>query len=168
MRRRYRARHYEDRLRITRQLMPDAAIGADVMVGFPGESDSDFERTRAFIARMPFTYLHVFTYSMREGTEAAEHGDQIPKAVKKDRNRVLRELIAKKNLTFRESFVGRELSAVSLSSRDDSSRVLTDNFIHVELNGSKLSPGRMVSVSISEVDGERTLGAVGSSRGLTD
>ena len=71
MHRKYRPRHYEDRIRKARAWMPDAAIGADVMTGFPGETDAEFEETRAFIESLPFTYLHVFTYSERPGTPAA-------------------------------------------------------------------------------------------------
>src|SRR6202023_1810559 len=62
MHRKYRPRHYEDRVRRARRLMPDAAIGADVMVGFPGETGDEFEESRQFISDLPFTYLHVFTY----------------------------------------------------------------------------------------------------------
>ena len=71
MHRKYRPRHYEDRIRKARAAMPDAAIGADVMVGFPGETEPEFEESRAFIESLPFTYLHVFTYSERPGTPAA-------------------------------------------------------------------------------------------------
>ena len=80
MRRRYRAAQYEQRLLRARQLLPDAAFGADVMVGFPGETDEDFQQTRALVERLPFTYLHVFTYSRREGTPAAAMPDQVPRA----------------------------------------------------------------------------------------
>ena len=72
MHRKYRPRHYEDRIRKARAWMPDAAIGADVMTGFPGETDAEFEESRAFIESLPFTYLHVFTYSERPGTPAAQ------------------------------------------------------------------------------------------------
>jgi hypothetical protein len=74
--------------------MPDAAIGADVMVGFPGETEAEFEDNRAFIDSLPFTYLHVFTYSERPGTPAAASPDQVPIPLRKDRNRILRELAA--------------------------------------------------------------------------
>jgi len=90
MRRRYRPRHYEERVRLVRALMPDAAIGADVMVGFPGESEAEFEESRSFIECLPFTYLHVFTYSARPGTPAAGMPHQVPMAVRKHRNRILR------------------------------------------------------------------------------
>ncbi len=114
MHRKYRPRHYEDRIRKARAWMPDAAIGADVMTGFPGETDAEFEESRAFIEGLPFTYLHVFTYSERPGTPAAE-AEQVPMEVRRDRNRVLRELGAAKNLEFRRRMVGRTLSAVTLN-----------------------------------------------------
>ena len=72
MHRKYRPRHYADRILKARALMPDCAVGADVMTGFPGESEQEFEESRAFIESLPFTYLHVFTYSARPGTPAAE------------------------------------------------------------------------------------------------
>ena len=72
MHRKYRPRHYADRIAKARAAMPDCAVGADVMTGFPGETEAEFEESRAFIESLPFTYLHVFTYSERPGTPAAE------------------------------------------------------------------------------------------------
>ena len=118
MHRKYRPWHYADRIERIRRAMPDAAIGADVMVGFPGESDDDFEQTRAFIERLPFTYLHVFTYSSRPGTPSAEMPDQVPVQVARERNRVLRELVAEKKRAFMESFIGREVEAITLTHFD--------------------------------------------------
>ena len=150
MRRRYRIRHYADRLERARRLMPWASIGADVMVGFPGETERDFAATRQFVKDMPFTYLHVFTYSARPGTPAVEHGDQVPPAIKKGRSRILRELIASKNLAFRRSLVGRSFSAVTLDSQDErGTRALTDNYIPVTIDGEHLDPGRLVEVEIT-------------------
>jgi threonylcarbamoyladenosine tRNA methylthiotransferase MtaB len=147
MHRKYRPRHYADRVRKARALMPDAAIGADVMVGFPGESDAEFEDSRCFIESLPFTYLHVFTYSERPGTPAAESAAQVPMAVRKERNRVLRELAAAKNLAFRERMVGRTLSAVTLA---ETGIALTENYLKVELAGAR-EPGAMVDVRIAGV-----------------
>jgi threonylcarbamoyladenosine tRNA methylthiotransferase MtaB len=130
MHRKYRPRHYADRVQKARTWMPDAAIGADVMVGFPGETDAEFEDSRQFIESLPFTYLHVFTYSERPGTPAAEEPSQVPMKVRKERNRVLRELAAAKNLAFRESMVGRTLSAVTLH---DTGTALSGNYLKVEL-----------------------------------
>src|SRR6185369_7976987 len=109
MRRKYRPRHYADRVLKARSLMPGAAIGADVMVGFPGETDEEFEQSRQFIAGLPFTYLHVFTYSARPSTVAASLPGQVPMRIRRERNRILRELAAAKNLEFRRSMVGRTL-----------------------------------------------------------
>jgi threonylcarbamoyladenosine tRNA methylthiotransferase MtaB len=129
MHRKYRPRHYEDRIRRARQLMPDAGIGADVMVGFPGETEDEFEESRRFIESLPFTYLHVFTYSERPGTPAAS-AEQVPMRVRRDRNKVLRDLAAAKNLAFRASMIGRTLSVVTIS---DGRKALSSNYLKVEL-----------------------------------
>ncbi|MGO4881633.1 MAG: tRNA (N(6)-L-threonylcarbamoyladenosine(37)-C(2))-methylthiotransferase MtaB [Bryobacteraceae bacterium] len=130
MHRKYRPRHYADRLLKARRLMPDCAVGADVMVGFPGETAADFEESRQFIESLPFTYLHVFTYSERPGTPAAAMTDQIPMQVRKERNRILRELAAHKNLEFRRAMLGRTLSVVTLN---EPAAALSGNYLKVEL-----------------------------------
>jgi threonylcarbamoyladenosine tRNA methylthiotransferase MtaB len=147
MHRKYRPRHYADRVLKARTLMPDAAIGADVMVGFPGETDVEFEENRSFIEGLPFTYLHVFTYSERPGTPAAESGQVVPMSVRKQRNKVLRELAAAKNLAFRESMVGRTLSAVTLA---ETGIALTENYLKVELMSSR-EAGALVDLHIGGV-----------------
>src|ERR1700733_4599495 len=140
MHRKYRPRHYADRVIKARQLMPDAAIGADVMVGFPGETDELFEESRQFIAAMPFTYLHVFTYSERPGTPAAEMPGVVPMRIRKERNRILRDLANEKNLAFRQSLLGREFTAVTL---DPPGLALTDNYIKATLD-LPYTPNRLV------------------------
>ena len=130
MHRKYRPRHYADRVLKARAWMPDAAIGADVMVGFPGETEADFAENVQFIEALPFTYLHVFTYSERPGTPAADAADSVPIALRKERNRVLRELAEAKNRAFRERMVGRTLSAVTLH---EPGAALTENYLKVEL-----------------------------------
>ncbi len=127
MHRKYRPRHYEDRIRKARALMPDCAVGADVMTGSPGETDDEFEQSRAFIESLPFTYLHVFTYSERPGTPAAESA-QVPVAVRKHRTHILRDLAARKNLEFRQSMVGKTISAVTLD-KD----ALSENYLKIKL-----------------------------------
>lgn len=131
MHRKYRPRHYADRVMKARRLMPDAAIGADVMVGFPGETDELFEESRQFIDAMPFTYLHVFTYSERPGTSAAEMPGAVDMRLRKERNRILRELANEKNAVFRRSLLGREFTAVTL---DPPGVALTDNFVKASLD----------------------------------
>ena len=147
MHRKYRPRHYADRVQKARALMPDAGIGADVMVGFPGETDAEFEESRQFMAAMPFTYLHVFTYSERPGTPAAEEAVQVPMAVRKERNRVLRELAAAKNVAFRERMVGRTLSAVTLA---ETGIALTENYLKVELAAGR-EANALIDVKIAGV-----------------
>jgi threonylcarbamoyladenosine tRNA methylthiotransferase MtaB len=144
MHRKYRPRHYEDRVLKARAWMPDAAIGADVMTGFPDETDAEFEETRAFIESLPFTYLHVFTYSERPGTPAAE-SRQVPMEVRRDRNRVLRELAAAKNLEFRRRMLGRTLSVVTLTGD-----ALSDNFLKVELTTPRAS-NQLLDVKIGSL-----------------
>jgi threonylcarbamoyladenosine tRNA methylthiotransferase MtaB len=137
--------------------MPEAAIGADVMVGFPGETEAEFEETRAFIERLPFTYLHVFTYSERPGTPAAEL-PQVPVPVRKQRNRILRELGAEKNLEFRQSMAGRTLTAVALT---DPGEALSTNYLKVEL-ATERTPRRLCEVKVGGVtaDGVREWSAL--------
>ncbi len=142
MHRKYRPRHYADRLAKARALMPTAGIGADVMTGFPGETDELFEESRQFIEAMPYTYLHVFTYSERPGTPAAEMAGSVPMVVRKDRNRVLRELAAAKNAAFRESMLGVEVSAVTM---EPLGIALTENFVQAQLD-LPYTPNRLVTL----------------------
>lgn len=129
MHRKYRPRHYESRVRLAREWMPDAAIGADVMVGFPGETEEEFAETCEFIERLPFTYLHIFPYSERPGTPAAESKAQVPWTVRKERGRVLKAIAARKNLEFRQRMVGRTLSAVTMGNGE----AISSNYLTVEL-----------------------------------
>jgi threonylcarbamoyladenosine tRNA methylthiotransferase MtaB len=137
MHRRYRPWHYAEKLHLIRNMMPDAAVGADVMVGFPGESEALFEESFAFIAAQPFTYLHLFPFSARPGTRAWQLAQESPVAPQAVTERLarLRELVAARSLTFRRSFVGRELPAVSLHTAQGAlGRALTDNFLEVRLD----------------------------------
>ena len=158
MHRKYRPWHYADRIERIRRAMPDAAIGADVMVGFPGETDDDFEQTRALIQRLPFTYLHVFTYSSRPGTPSAEMPEQVPVHIARERNRVLRELAVQKKREFMQSFVGRELQAITLTHYDgECTEALTDNYLKLKLRG-KHEANRWVRSLIEAVHSDALMG----------
>ncbi|HUQ50503.1 MAG TPA: MiaB/RimO family radical SAM methylthiotransferase, partial [Terriglobales bacterium] len=158
MHRKYRPWHYADRVRRIRAAMPDAAIGADVMVGFPGESDELFEENRVFIAELPFTYLHVFTYSSRPVTAAAKLPDHVPLSVAKERNRILRELIAEKDLAFRQRFVGRPLEAITLHTVSEvHTDALTNNFLRLSLAGAHPA-NQLKTVSITGTSGSGLTG----------
>jgi threonylcarbamoyladenosine tRNA methylthiotransferase MtaB len=154
MHRKYRPWHYAEKIRKVNEAMPDAAIGADVMVGFPGESDELFEESRSFIEHLPFTYLHVFTYSSRPGTPSAAMPDQVPVNVARERNRVLRELAAEKNRAFRQSFVGRTLEVITLQGGGNGwTEALSDNFLKVRLAGTH-EANRWMKASVDAVDDE--------------
>jgi threonylcarbamoyladenosine tRNA methylthiotransferase MtaB len=160
MHRKYRPWHYADRIERIRQAMPDAAIGADVMVGFPGETNDDFEQTRAFIACLPFTYLHVFTYSSRPGTPSAAMPEQVPVQVARERNRILRELAAQKKLAFMESFIGRQVEAITLTHFDgEFTEALTDNYLKLRVR-TQLKSNRSITSCIGGIENDSLVGVV--------
>ncbi len=168
MHRKYRPWHYQEKIEKIRAAMPTAAIGADVMVGFPGETDAEFESTRRMIEKLPFTYLHVFTYSARPGTPAASMVNQVPVHIARERNRVLRELAAEKKLKFMRGFVGQTVDAITLNAVGNSeaaafTEALSDNYLKLRLRG-RHDPNRWMRAQIDDVvDG--TL--VGLSSGAT-
>jgi len=114
MHRWYRAEHYARRVELIRERLPNAAVGADVIAGFPGETGAEHEETLRFIEERPFTYLHVFSYSTRPGTKAAALGGQVTGEVIKRRARELRALGERKAREFRESQIGRTLRVLTL------------------------------------------------------
>ncbi len=136
MHRWYRTDHYAERVNLIRRLLPDAAIGADVIVGFPGETDADFRDTVEFVERLSFTYLHVFSFSTRPGTAAAALGDPVPLQTIRERARTLRELGQRKSAAFRASQAGRTVRALTLArGGDDSTEALTGNYLKVRIAG---------------------------------
>ena len=118
MHRWYRSEHYSRRLDLIHDRLPHAAIGADVIAGFPGETESDHAATLAFIDRHPFTYLHVFSYSPRPGTKAAQSPNQVPSHIIKRRARELRSLSEAKSAAFRRSQLNRTLRVLTLNRRE--------------------------------------------------
>jgi threonylcarbamoyladenosine tRNA methylthiotransferase MtaB len=166
MHRKYRPWHYREKIEKIRAAMPDAAIGADVMVGFPGETGAEFEETRRMVEELPFTYLHVFTYSARPGTPAASMPSQVPVHAARERNRILRELAAQKKQAFMQSFVGKRLQAITLGRQEHDSppqdagsaahfrngaftEALTHNYLKMVIPG-KVEGNRWV---VAEVEG---------------
>jgi threonylcarbamoyladenosine tRNA methylthiotransferase MtaB len=136
MRRRYRRAVYESRIGRILDRMPDACIGSDVIVGFPGETNEAFENTTGFLADAPVAYLHVFTYSERPGTpvvESAQHGQtRIPKVERRRRNRVLRTLSNRKRTSFHARFVGKSRPVLWEGGRKGRHMFgFTDNYVKV-------------------------------------
>jgi len=139
MHRWYRAEHYARRVELVHECPPHAAIGADVITGFPGESEDDHAATMAFIERLPFTYLHVFSFSRRPGTKAASLANEVPGIVIKRRARELRALSEKKSAAFRQSQLGRTLRVLTLRPAEDpdprSTPALSSNYLKVRVHG---------------------------------
>jgi threonylcarbamoyladenosine tRNA methylthiotransferase MtaB len=164
--RRYRPWHYEEKVAaLLGAAGPDLTLGADVMVGFPGETDREFEETVAFIRALPFGYLHLFPFSPRPGTRAwALHAEQpVPSAVVAERMAALRNLAAEKSKAHRRCFAGRELEAITLHTPPElavlgRTSALTENFLPLEIAG-QLPANRLVRVKVMRLNVEGTLKA---------
>jgi threonylcarbamoyladenosine tRNA methylthiotransferase MtaB len=155
MHRKYRPWHYHEKIEKIHSAMPTAAIGADVMTGFPGETDAEFEATRRLIEDLPFTYLHVFTYSARPGTPAAAMLKQVPVHVARARNKILRDLAAEKKLAFMQSFLGKKLETITLNvvqnhADAEYTESLTDNYQKLYLKG-RHQPNRWITAQVKAV-----------------
>lgn len=138
---------------------PLASLGADLIVGFPGETDDDFERAYRFLKRSPLSYFHVFKYSPRPDTAAAGW-EQIRDEIKKERAQILRKLSDEKNLTFRERFIGKERDAVVIKKEGVKTRVLTDNYIEAYVSSCPQAEKEKVKVRIVEVTCAGTQGNI--------
>ncbi len=153
MRRWYRAEHYERRVELIRAQMPDAAIGADVIAGFPGETEEEHGATLAFLRRLPLTYLHVFSFSKRPGTHAATLGGEVAPAVIQRRAREVRALGEKKNARFLAEQSGRQLRILTLQHPKNALRdcdwtpALSGNYLQVRLAG-KWPANEMVTARV--------------------
>ena len=157
MHRKYRPWHYREKILKIRAAMANAAIGADVMVGFPGETEAEFEETRRMIEDLPFTYLHVFTYSARPGTQAAAAPAQVPTVVARERNRILREIATQKKGAFMRALVGTAVEAITLhSGGEDFTEALTDNYLKLRISG-RHKANRWMDVNVAGVKGEMLL-----------
>lgn len=161
MHRWYRAEHYARRIELVRERLPHAAIGADVITGFPGETEEDHAATVRFIEDRPFTYLHVFSYSLRPGTRAALLPGHLSGEIVKRRARELRALGERKSAQFRQSQVGSTLRVLTLhrSPNDPSSctPALSGNYLSVTVPG-LLPNNQWLTVSIALVDGKNLIG----------
>ncbi len=165
MGRNYRASRYLETVERLRAAVPDAAIGADVIVGFPGETDERFEETCRLLERSPLDYLHVFAWSPRSGTPAERLPGRPHSSETKARSERLRRFSGARFLRFRERFVGRTLDAVALGAGRARGRVraLTGNFIEIAIEGSSPAARRPLLVRVERIEGKATLGsAVGT------
>jgi threonylcarbamoyladenosine tRNA methylthiotransferase MtaB len=161
MRRPYHTGMYRDLVNRLAAAMPGLGLGADVIVGHPGETDEDFEATLALVDALPFSYLHVFAYSDRKGTEAARRPGHVPAAVIRERSQRLRRLGREKSHAFRRALVGRARQVLVLDAPDRPTGLLaglTSNYVEVLFSGPEGLGRRMATVEITEVRGDRTYG----------
>ncbi|MDA8100544.1 MAG: tRNA (N(6)-L-threonylcarbamoyladenosine(37)-C(2))-methylthiotransferase MtaB [Nitrospiraceae bacterium] len=162
MRRTYASRDYRILLAAASAKVPGLALGADVMVGFPGEGEKEFNNTRSLIEELPLTHLHVFSYSPRPGTPAAKMDHQVPEEIKKQRNAKIREIGRRKNLEFRKSQVGTvQRIVVEDQSEEGICKGLTDNYLRVSFTYlTENARNKAFSVKISNVSREGLDGTV--------
>ena len=152
MNRRYWADHYAERILAIRERIPDCGIGADVMVGYPGETDEDHAASVRFIESLPFTYLHIFPYSARPGTPAAARTGQVNGRIARERSQEIRSVIAQKRREFLAAQVGRRIPSLTIDETEADGRVaLTTNYLKAVLPGNETPSNRLVNVWIGRV-----------------
>lgn len=159
MGRRVKISDYDRILKFLKEKRSHVSLGADVIVGFPGESDMEFERMFQFLKTSPLTYFHVFPYSPRPGT-IAEKWPAVNDKVKKSRAARLRRLSLEKNLNFRRSKTGKEWDAVVVKRGKQKTRVLTDNYIEVQVPSCAVGEKERIKVHITRVTDQHTFGHI--------
>lgn len=155
MKRPYRSERAWDSMRDAAATVPHFGLGADIIVGFPGETDEEFEETRRMVAELPFSYLHVFRFSPRPGTEAADMPNQVHHATVKRRSEILREMANRKQEEFARSLMGSVREAVVEAESTGATgagwrQATTDNYVTVRVPNTGCRPGTLVNVRIDE------------------
>lgn len=158
MKRRYLTKLYNDRVNKIREVMPDAAIGVDVIVGFPGETEELFMETYNFLNELPITYLHVFTYSERENTEAAAMEGVVPVAERKRRNKMLRILSEKKKMAFYQTQLGKTLPVLwEHENKDGKMFGFTENYVRVQKDFDPASVNQIEFLNLEKILSDGTV-----------
>ncbi len=158
MNRRYTAEEYLNKCALLREKFEQPAITTDVIAGFPGETEAEFAATKAFVERVHFYEMHVFPYSRRKGTRADEMPDQVPEPVKKARSRELLELAARMSEEYRQSFIGKEVSALMEEPAEDGYMAgYTREYIRVKAAGGRELAGKTVIGKIACRNGDYIL-----------
>jgi threonylcarbamoyladenosine tRNA methylthiotransferase MtaB len=167
MRRNYDTRYYRDLLFKVRERLPEAALGSDIIVGFPGETDTCFARSLEFFTALPLTYFHVFPYSTRRGTAAASLPEHVPTQIKKARARQMRALGRNKKSAFCRDFLGRRLAVLVEGKRDEKTgyqRGLSRNYLPVAVRAGDSLVNREVTVTVDSLDDDWLVGSAVDSR----
>ena len=155
MRRRYLTKLYTDRVFAIKEAMPQACIGVDVIVGFPGETEEDFLTTYNYLNELPISYLHVFTYSERPNTPAAEMDDQVPVNIRKKRSKLLRGLSAKKRRAFYEDQLGSEHTVLfEGENKQGYIHGFTENYVKIRKPWNPYLVNQLHQVTLDEIDDE--------------
>jgi threonylcarbamoyladenosine tRNA methylthiotransferase MtaB len=158
MKRRYLTQLYKNRFAKIREVMPDAAIGVDVIVGFPGETEELFMETYHFLTALPITYLHVFTYSERENTEAAGMEGAVPIPERKRRNKMLRILSEKKKMAFYETQLGKTLPVLwEHENKDGKMFGFTENYVRVQKDFDTTSVNQIELLKLEKILSDGTV-----------
>lgn len=153
MRRRYMSDLYVDRVKKIREVMPNACIGVDVIVGFPGETDEHFLETYNFLNELDISYLHVFTYSERDNTPAAEMDGVVPLKVRKKRSKMLRGLSAKKRRAFYESQLGKSFTVLfEGENKEGYIHGFTENYVKVKAPWDPAKVNTLEQIKLTEID----------------
>jgi threonylcarbamoyladenosine tRNA methylthiotransferase MtaB len=161
MKRRYGTRMYAERVNMIRNRFPDAGIGADVIVGFPGETDAHFEQTCDFLEMLPLSYLHVFTYSEREDTAAATMPNSVQPDVRSQRNAVLRSMSARKRQNFLESLEDKSLKILLETEIDEGYRFgFSGSYARVGIPAEGTRENTVVDVRVVKVADAYCIGKV--------
>lgn len=161
MKRRYLTNLYSNRISKIREVMPNAAIGVDVIVGFPGETEEKFMETYNYIKDLPISYLHVFTYSERENTEATEMDGIIPIPERKQRNKMLRILSEKKKMEFYQTQLGNTLSVLwEHENKDGMMFGFTENYVRVQKPFDLHSVNQIEKVSLDKIEADGTVSII--------
>ncbi len=161
MRRNYDTSYFRDLMERTRDMLPTAALGTDLIVGFPGETEEEFQRSLAFLGSLPLTYFHVFPYSIRTGTVAAQFPHHVPHQVKKDRARRVRELAAMKKKAFYGRFIGSKVPVLvekAVNEVDGLYKGYSRNYLPVLFPGRPEQVNREVGVTLEKLEGGQLLG----------
>ena len=158
MKRRYLTKLYKDRVAKIREVMPHAAIGVDVIVGFPGETEELFMETYNFLNELPITYLHVFTYSERENTEAAAMEGIVPISERKKRNKMLRILSEKKKMAFYQTQLGKTLPVLwEHENKDGKMFGFTENYVRVQKDFDAASVNQIEFLNLEKILSDGTV-----------
>ena len=154
MRRRYNTELYKSRIKKIKDLMPEACIGVDVIVGYPGETEEEFNKTVHFLKSLPISYLHVFTYSERANTTAPRMGEIVPMEERRKRSKQLRILSLKLKQQFYQNNLGKTEKVLLENQEDGYHYGITENYVKVKLPAQKVKKNEIVSVKLNEINND--------------